>query len=154
MQIPIGPCPSVEESKNSQLFTFAGVKGEGICTYIYDIDSFNITMMLFDTPLTLKTRLMGVDGVELRNTNLKEKTLAYKGKSRLGELILDKTINVELHGGDKYGRELVKVTLGDGQDLANVLISEKLVAKYDGGTKQNWADFMETWWPDIQPYDN
>jgi hypothetical protein len=150
--IPVGAVPSLDEATSATVFTFNGVCGEGICPSSYDVDSWDIVMNLFGTTTRLKTRLFGVDGTEKRNTNLKEKALAYMAKERLDQLILNKVIKVQLGDFDKYGRVLISAVLDDGRDLASVLIEEHLVVRYDGGTKHEWGKFMDTYWPDIKPY--
>lgn len=154
LNIPVGTCPDVSEAHLAPLFTFAGVEGLARVTYVYDLDSFSIAMNLFGGPVTLKTRLLGVDGPELRNRNLKEKSLAYMGRDRVTELCHEKVVYVRLHGGDKYNRELVTVHLDNssGADLAKMLVDEHLCQPYDGGTKQSWESFMHKYHPDISPY--
>lgn len=152
--IPVGLCPSIEEAKKAPLFTFKEIEGRGVVTSCYDLDSFSICLNLFGSPTILKTRLLGVDGPELKNKELLEKALAYIGRDRVKELCLDKEVTVKLHGGDKYNRELITVTLDDGRDLATLLIEEKLCQRYDGGSKSGlkWQDFIRENHPNLEPY--
>lgn len=69
----------------------------------------------------------------------KEQELADRAATRVGELLLGKTVDLQARGREKYGRLLAAITV-DGRDLAAVLIGEGLAVPYEGrGVRADWC---------------
>jgi micrococcal nuclease len=105
---------------------------------IYDADTFTVQIDLgFHLVMTETVRLYGIDTPELRTKNGKEKKLGYEAKNFASNLLLNKTVNMEIYDEDKYGRYLVDVRLGD-TTLTQELIKAGYGYAYFGGTKEKW----------------
>lgn len=79
---------------------------------------------------------MGVDCPEIRGKSEQEKCLAVRARDFVSKQ-LEKDVDIELKGYDKYGRALAIVTI-DGVDLAKLLIDEHLGREYHGGKRESW----------------
>lgn len=85
-------------------------------------------------------RLRGIDAPELKAKCEAEKTAALAAKDRLTQLVGSQGVRLFDVSGDKYfGRVLAKVSGGETPDLAKRLLSEGLVATYDGGRRRDWC---------------
>ena len=147
-----GPAPLPKIAKSAKQFSFEGVQAPALVTKTYDADSVTLSVTLFGTPIILKTRLLHVDTPELKTRDLLEKSLGYKAKEFVQDLILNKVVQVKFRENDLYGRPLCDITLDDGRDLASLLIEQKLAVAYEGGTKKEWTDFIKENHPNLQPY--
>lgn len=89
----------------------------------------------------LSYRLTGYDTPEVRHADCEaEKTLGDRATARLQALI-DAAASMELRveaGRDRYGRGLGSL-LVDGRDVSDVLISEGLARRYNGGQRLGWC---------------
>lgn len=84
-------------------------------------------------------RVRGVDTPEIQGECESEKALAIEARDFVADLIGQEVL-LEYVTDDKYGgRVIATVTLTDGRDLADVLISEGLGRPYDGGTRESWC---------------
>lgn len=79
-----------------------------------------------------KFRLYGIDTPEIHGASKPE---GEKSAERFRELLVDGIQQIETLKSDKYGRYLVNITLKDGRDAAQTLISEGMGKPYFGGTK-------------------
>ena len=106
---------------------------------VYDGDTVTINFDLgFNVNIIEKCRLIGIDTPELRTKNKYEKTLGYKVRDYLRELILDKEVEVETHKEGKWGRYLVDIYI-DGIHVNQHLIDLNYARVYDGGTREKWT---------------
>lgn len=104
--------------------------------YVYDGDT--VELICPNGPLT--ARLVGFDTPETKDPGCPaEKTHGDKATKRLRQLLKDAEVGFDHHGHDRYGRELVRLTVGD-QDVGQVLIGEGLAVAYRGGARINWCD--------------
>lgn len=110
---------------------------------VYDGDSVKI-IMPFDNKLYRFTcRLEGIDTPEIRSSSELEKTFAKKVRDQLREKAMNKLVSVKCSGLDKYGRLLAIIQLDNEEKTVNDwLIEEGYAFKYDGGTKQSWAEYL------------
>lgn len=118
---------------------------------LHDGDTFTCVVPLFDTFYKVPIRLAGIDTAEMTTKNPMLKSKAVLARNRLFNLLtgqhidtldwrksdFDKyfennytTVMMNCKDTDKYGRVLADVS-----NFADVLVSEKLAYRYDGGTK-------------------
>ena len=102
---------------------------------VYDGDTFQIVMKtsFWGNYRRFSCRLLDVDCPELRTKNMKEKELGIKAKNLTKTFVLNKVIQLDITGEDKYGRLLVRYDI-----LSNALIKEGLGTAYDGTGKKYW----------------
>ena len=79
-----------------------------------------------------KFRLYGIDTPEMHGP---ERAKAEQAQARLEALLRLGVQEVETLKADKYGRYLVNITLTDGRNVSQILISEGLGKPYFGGAK-------------------
>lgn len=84
-------------------------------------------------------RLRGVDAPELHARCADERRAAGEARAALDALVAsDATVELYAVSGDKYfGRVLADARLGDGGDLASILLQRKLVRPYHGGRRSS-----------------
>lgn len=100
----------------------------------------------FDTSLTKRIRLAGIDTPESRTTDLKEKDLGLKSKEWLKKKLENAKnilIKTELPDStEKYGRIIGHLFINDQSESLNIqMVNEGYAWSYDGGTKKK--DFAE-----------
>jgi micrococcal nuclease len=122
---------------------------EGYVLKVYDGDTITIAFRLPYEGSALyrsSVRLNGIDAPEIKGKNEDEKKAAQLAKRSLETLILDKTITLKNIQTEKYGRILADVYIGD-IHVNQWLLDNKLVVRYDGGTKkspESWLEYNES----------
>lgn len=142
-------------------FSFAGLKTIGKVAHIIDGDTAHIILLdRQGEPIKLDCRLYGVDTPETTKTP----TIARKARNRFLQLatnchvdldddhdklnvnkLLDtmntQIIFIDCFGGDKYGRELVKLYIDEEKKecINDILITEGYARSYNGGKKESWS---------------
>jgi len=93
---------------------------------VIDGDSFRGEVNLgFDISITRHFRVFGLDTPEIfRPSSDSERVSGILARDRACQLLLDKEIQIKLHGTEKYGRALVEVILPDNRDYTNLMIQE------------------------------
>ncbi len=93
---------------------------------VIDGDTFKGEVDLgFDVRITRHFRMFGIDTPEIFKPKTEsERVKGILAKDRASELLLDKEVDVKLHGTEKYGRALVEVILPDNRDYTNLMIQE------------------------------
>ena len=85
-------------------------------------------------------RLKDIDAPEHRGRCDAEKGAAALATDRLTALIGTGPVYLTAISGDKYfGRVLARLSTRSDNDLGARLLSEGLVARYDGGKRRNWC---------------
>ena len=112
---------------------------------VYDGDTFTVAMRAHgpahNSIVRVKCRLQGIDTPEMRPPKAQENrdeeiAKAKAAKKFVQANILNKHLQLNVAGQDKYGRLLVSVACPDtGLDLTTLLIGQGHGYKYDGGTK-------------------
>lgn len=103
--------------------------------YVYDGD----TIEMICKGKSLRARLQGFDTPETKDAKCpSEKAWGDRATARLRQIVRQPDVTLYRHGHDKYGRELVVMHI-DGQNVAEIMISERLAISYDGGTRRNWC---------------
>lgn len=150
-------------TKETPVFTLEGQTFPAKVVYVYDADSPTIAIPLFGNIYSFKTRLLGIDTLEMKVPAYVEESKreeytknAYKARNFLlgkvtGCTVEDfkkytkkeieemcaksnKLVEVKCHGWDKYGRFLATLVV-DGENLNDLLVKNKMAYAYDGGTK-------------------
>lgn len=83
-------------------------------------------------------RIVGLDAPELHGAHCRaEGMLAETARRMLVELLV--APRIDRVGRDRYGRTLARVTIGDGRDVAAIMIAASLAVAYDGGRRIDWC---------------
>lgn len=86
-----------------------------------------------------RIRIMGLDAPELRGQCRAEIRLARNAHTRMQQLVA-RGVTLERRGRDRYRRTLAVVRLRGGQDVAHIMVRERLARAYDGrGRRQGWC---------------
>ncbi|MBL0263206.1 MAG: thermonuclease family protein [Leptospiraceae bacterium] len=93
---------------------------------VIDGDTFKGEVDLgFDVTITRHFRVFGIDTPEIFKPKTdSERVRGILAKDRASDLLLDKEVEVKLHGTEKYGRALVEVILPGNRDYTNLMIQE------------------------------
>jgi len=118
-----------------KLFDFSGLQCQCLLHRVYDGDSLRACFLYEDKPITVAIRILGIDTPELRSRDPQEKKLAIQARDVARNLLQNRILNVKFFHNDKYGRSLVSITLPNGMDYAQYMITNKLGVPYTGGTK-------------------
>ena len=103
--------------------------------YVYDGD----TVELICGEARETARLLGLDAPETKSPGCPEElALGRRATERLRELVAAGPVALADHGVEKYGRRLVRLTVGT-RDAARILASEGLAKLYQGGTRPDWC---------------
>lgn len=104
--------------------------------YVYDGD----TVELICGASRSTARLVGFDTPETKEPRCPaEAALGRKATERLRALLRSGDLQVFAKGHDKFGRELITVTL-DGRNIGDLLVAEGLAHAYHGGSRGGWCD--------------
>jgi endonuclease YncB( thermonuclease family) len=133
-------------------FTFP-VKG-GRVIKVYDADTITIATKLdikdeTENPLyRFSVRLNGIDAPEMKGKDIteEEKKAAQEAKQFVAKLVMNKYVTLKNVSNEKYGRILADVYIGN-IHLNDVLLKERYVVPYDGGTKKkpdSWLKYKMT----------
>jgi len=113
--------------------------------YVKNYDGDSITFDIPETPAivgkNIVVRLRGIDTPELKKKSCASESIIAREAKKLVHTLLKNASTINLHRIDrgKYFRILADVEF-DGQDLAAILIKNKLAVKYYGGKKEyDWC---------------
>lgn len=104
--------------------------------YVYDGDTVEILcgaerrtarLVGFDTPETKEPRCAA------------EAALGKRATERLRALVKSGPVAIHRQGFDKYGRDLVVLTVA-GRDVGQTLVAEGLAHAYHGGARGGWCE--------------
>lgn len=119
---------------------------EGKVIKVYDGDTITIaTKMPYDDNFyRFSVRIRGIDCPEIKSKNSNEKLCAIMARDFLKEIIFNKVAKLEEISYDKYGRILADVYVDD-LNISELMISESLAVKYDGGRKKeiDWFEYYK-----------
>jgi micrococcal nuclease len=86
-----------------------------------------------------RVRIMGLDAPELRGRCHAETRLARAAHARMQQLVA-RGVALERRGRDRYRRTLAVVRVRGGQDVAAIMIRERLARPYNGtGPRRGWC---------------
>ncbi len=106
--------------------------------YVYDGD----TVELLCAGQSRTARLLGFDAPETRSPKCAaEAAWGLRATLRLRALVQQPGVALYRNGRDKYGRDLVVITLG-GKDVAAIMIAEGLAVDYHGAARRNWCNLL------------
>ena len=86
----------------------------------------------------VRVRLAGIDAPETGQA------WSRRARSRLAELVFHRDVSVSVRDVDRYGRDVVDVTLGDGRRLNDVLVAEGLAWFYRAYSDDRELERLET----------
>ena len=119
---------------------------EGKVIKVYDGDTITIaTQMPYDDNFyRFSVRIRGIDCPEIKSKDSNEKLCAIMARDFLKEIIFNKVAKLEEISYDKYGRILADVYVDD-LNISELMISESLAVKYDGGRKKeiDWFEYYK-----------
>ena len=130
-----------EVNSDTEELSFENQVITGKVVSVYDGDTVKCVFPLNDKFYKWNCRINGIDTPEIRTRSKLEKEMGYKARDFLREKILKKMVEIHCGEFDKYGRLLVNIKL-DNQDMSELLIKEGLAFRYDGGTKQDWDEYL------------
>ena len=145
-------------NNDTPIFTMNGMKTFARVVNVIDGDTLSLVIPLFDKYFKFSVRIYGIDTCEIHSNDVEIKDKGLKAKYRVIEILLKKDIKdvlcisrkqiielfntnisivwIECLDFDKYGRLLGNVFFDNKtKNIADILISEKLAYRYDGGTK-------------------
>ncbi len=106
---------------------------------IVDGDTIKFTSSRFGEVRT--ARLIGYDTPETYEPGCAQELELGHAATRRLQLILRNAQMLEptLRGTDRYQRDLMRLIV-DGRDLADIMVSEGLAVRYNGGRRINWCN--------------
>jgi endonuclease YncB( thermonuclease family) len=145
-------------NNDTPIFTMNGMKTFARVVNVIDGDTLSLVIPLFDKYFKFNVRINGIDTCEVHSNDVEIKDKGLKAKYRVIEMLSKKDIKdvlcisrkqiielfntnisivwIECLDFDKYGRLLGNVFFDNKtKNIADILISEKLAYRYDGGTK-------------------
>ena len=119
---------------------YGSIKAEYVRNYDGDTITVNIPGWPGIIGKNITVRVKGIDTPEVKGKSEKEKQLARTARRLVTSLLKNaKIIELRNMGRDKYFRILADVYY-DNNNLAEILIKNKLAVSYDGGTKiTDWS---------------
>jgi len=112
---------------------------------VYDGDTITVDIYGYPDVVGKKigVRIAGIDTPELRGKCVTEKKLAIKAKEYVAMIVkTGKVVVLKNVQRDKYFRVLADVYV-DGVSVSELLISNGMARRYDGGTKSSWCQRKE-----------
>lgn len=111
------------------------------CIKVYDGDTVHLACVVDDEKVHRFTaRMFGYDSPELRSKNGREKKAAKEARDFLAARVLGKIVIVRVHHiPEKWGRVLVTL-FDDSGEINEWMISKGHGVRYNGGTKQEFAN--------------
>jgi micrococcal nuclease len=105
------------------------LKTKALIVSVYDGDTINAIFPFNNVLYRWRCRLIGIDSPELKKVEISEKELALISRNYLRSVILDKIVDLDCNGFDKYGRILVNITI-DGINVNEDLIKNGYAKLY------------------------
>jgi len=145
-------------NNDTPIFTMNGMKTFARVVNVIDGDTLSLVIPLFDKYFKFNVRINGIDTCEVHSNDVEIKDKGLKAKYRVIEMLSKKDIKdvlcisrkqiielfntnisivwIECLDFDKYGRLLGNVFFDNKtKNIGDILVSEKLAYRYDGGTK-------------------
>ena len=122
------------DCKNINKFTLDGLIKTAKVVKVYDGDTITVIFKHKDEYNKWNCRIYGIDTPEIKTKNPEEKKAAILARDFLKDLILEKIVQIECLGFDKYGRLLTNVFYDD-KNVMKTMIENKFGKLYFGGTK-------------------
>jgi endonuclease YncB( thermonuclease family) len=123
----------------------AGVSGIIVCAVlsVYDGDTIKVVCNPWpDMTIQTSVRLDGIDTPELRGKCRLEKELAILARERTRNLI-GKEVELRNVRNGKFAGRVIADVFSDGNNLAQILITEGHGREYDGGKREGWCGDVE-----------
>ena len=111
-------------------------------TDVYDGDTVTVIFLIGEVPVKYKIRLKGIDTPEIRAGKGKlkiEKLAAIQAKQYLSSLVLNKIVDLTIHGWDKYGGRVLGTIFFINQNINRLMIDNGYAKEYGGEKKPKWT---------------
>lgn len=105
--------------KDVPLWNFKGIWTAKVVD-VHDGDTCRVIFQLGDKYAKVNVRMEGYDAPELNDPNPDIKKLAFEARDLLRTKILDKIVQLNISGPEKYGRSLATVTF-EGENINKTL---------------------------------
>ena len=113
------------------------------CVKVHDGDTMELAHIGESGAVRHVSRLLGIITPDIRSKYKSEKILAKIAREELRGMILNKVVPVAIHGTDKYGRLLVRISMEDG-GVSESLISRRVaVSSHTSPGSVNWEDMLK-----------
>ena len=117
---------------NSRPFSLEDREMPAKVLQIIDGDTVVLGIYLFRNRWSVRCRCARFNCAEMHSSSIEERTSAVRSRDYISQLMLNQVITAHFGANDKYGRALVDITLPDGRDLCQVMISGGYAAAYSG----------------------
>ena len=117
-----------------KLFTIKG-KYKGKIVKVHDGDTVHCVIKYNNCLQKFVIRLDNIDTAELNSKDIDKKAKALEARDELAKMILNKIVDIQCNGFDKYGRLLGIIYYND-ECINEKIIKLHLGVEYHGGTKE------------------
>jgi endonuclease YncB( thermonuclease family) len=134
---------SVDNATFSNCKPFVPKITSGKVVKVYDGDSITVASFLHDDVYRFSIRISGIDCPEI--TSKIDNKVACIVRDELSTVLLNKVVELNVHGNDKYGRLLADVSVGN-TDIGKWLVAKRYAVPYSGRTKKsppNWEEYIQ-----------
>lgn len=126
--------------KNTEWFSMKNFTVTAKVVKVYDGDTCTCVFDTYGLGLYKHSvRLVGIDTPEIHGKSPEEKEAARKVRDFVRAKILGQIISLTCMGSDKYGRVLGIITGPSGEVINEMLVSNGMALKYDGGKKTDFG---------------
>ncbi|WP_332873849.1 thermonuclease family protein [Aurantimonas marina] len=139
--LALGGATSAAETGDAYLRKIAGPV-EARVIKVRDGDTIMVEAFIWPMQsVHVAVRLRGIDAPEHRGGCAAEKAAAQMATDRLKQLVGGGNVTLTGVSGDKYfGRVLASLSTSDDIDVADRLLREGLVVRYEGGKRRDWCN--------------
>ncbi len=139
--LALGGVTSTAETGDAYLREIAGPV-EARVIKVRDGDTIMVEAFIWPMQsVHVAVRLRGIDAPEHRGDCPAEKAAAQMATDRLKQLVGGGNVTLTGISGDKYfGRVLASLSASNGGDVADRLLREGLVVRYEGGKRRDWCN--------------
>jgi micrococcal nuclease len=126
--------------KNAPWFAIKDFTISAKVVNVYDGDTCTCVFNTYGLGLYKHSvRLVGIDTPEIKGKTPEEKKAAMAVRDFVKDKILGQIVKLECRGSDKYGRVLGVITCPTGEVLNELLVSNGMALKYEGGKKTEFV---------------
>lgn len=120
---------------NSRPFSLEGRDLPAKVLQVIDGNTVILGIYLFRNRWSVRCRCARFNCAEMHGSSPEERASAARSRDYLSQLVLNQIITARFCANDKYGRAVVDITLPDGRDLCQIMISAGYAAVGRGEKK-------------------